>query len=114
VRTRRAGYAIVEEARRRGVEAIVLGAEEPSRIRGGAGLGGRGGPLENFVGEITKYVVSKATCRVIVTAPAAHLPEDRPAREQPGEPVSSEIKRSAERQPKEQSGGPRRAEPRIV
>ena len=60
VRTRRAGYAIVEEARRRGVEAIVLGAEEPSRIRGGAGLGGRGGPLENFVGEITKYVVSKA------------------------------------------------------
>jgi basic amino acid/polyamine antiporter, APA family len=71
VRTRRAGYAIVEEARRRGVEAIVLGAEEPSRIRGGSGLGGRGGPLENFVGEITKYVVSKAGCRVIVTAPAA-------------------------------------------
>ena len=31
VRTRRAGYAIVEEARRRGVEAIVLGAEEPSQ-----------------------------------------------------------------------------------
>jgi APA family basic amino acid/polyamine antiporter len=70
VRTRRVGYAIVEEARRRGVEAIVLGAEEPSRIRGGAGLGGRGGPLENFVGEITKYVISKAACRVIVTAPA--------------------------------------------
>ena len=45
VRTRRAGYAIVEEARRRGVEAIVLAAEEPSRIRGGARLGGRGGPL---------------------------------------------------------------------
>jgi APA family basic amino acid/polyamine antiporter len=46
VRTRRAGYAIVDEARRRGVEAIVMGAEEPSRIRGGARLGGRGGPLE--------------------------------------------------------------------
>ena len=71
VRTRRAGYAIVDEARRRGVEAIVLGAEEPSLIRGGARLGGRGGPLENFVGEVTKYVVSKADCRVIVTAPAA-------------------------------------------
>jgi basic amino acid/polyamine antiporter, APA family len=69
VRARRAGHAIVEEARRRGVEAIVLGAEEPSRIRGGARLGGRGGPLENFVGEVTKYVVGKATCRVIVTAP---------------------------------------------
>ena len=71
VRTRRAGFAIVDEARRRGVEAIVLGAEEPSLIRGGARLGGRGGPLENFVGDVTKYVVSKADCRVIVTAPAA-------------------------------------------
>jgi basic amino acid/polyamine antiporter, APA family len=71
VRTRRAGFAIVDEARRRGVEAIVLGAEEPSLIRGGARLGGRGGPLEGFVGDITKYVVRKAACRVIVTAPAA-------------------------------------------
>jgi APA family basic amino acid/polyamine antiporter len=71
VRSRRAGYAIVEEARRRGVEAIVLAAEEPSRVRGGARLGGRGGPLENFVGDATKYVVAKADCRVIVTAPAA-------------------------------------------
>jgi APA family basic amino acid/polyamine antiporter len=72
VRARRAGYAIVEEARRRGVEAIVLGAEEPSRVRGGARLGGRGAPLEDFVGDATKYVVAKAHCRVIVTAPAAH------------------------------------------
>ncbi len=71
VRTRRAGYAIVDEARRRGVEAIVLGAEEPSLIRGGGRLGGRGGPLENFVGDVTKYVIGKAECRVIVTAPAA-------------------------------------------
>jgi APA family basic amino acid/polyamine antiporter len=71
VRTRRAGFAIVDEARRRGVEAIVLGAEEPSLIRGGAVLGGRGGPLEGYVGDITKYVISKADCRVIVTAPAA-------------------------------------------
>lgn len=70
VRARRAGQAIVEEARRRGVEAIVLGAEEPSRIRGGGRLGGRA-PLENFVGEATKYVIGKAQCRVIVTAPAA-------------------------------------------
>ncbi len=76
VRTRRAGYAIVDEARRRGVEAIVLGAEEPSLIRGGARLGGRGGPLEGYVGEVSKYVVRKAACRVIVTAPAAR---DSPA-----------------------------------
>jgi APA family basic amino acid/polyamine antiporter len=48
-------------------------------IRGGARLGGRGGPLENFVGDVTKYVISKAQCRVIVTAPAAgdSLPERR-------------------------------------
>jgi basic amino acid/polyamine antiporter, APA family len=71
VRTRRAGFAIVDEARRRGVEAIVLGAEEPSLIRGGARLGGRSGAGEGYVGEVTKYVVRKATCRVIVTAPAA-------------------------------------------
>nr|MBA3809317.1 amino acid permease [Solirubrobacterales bacterium] len=71
VRTRRAGFAIVDEARRRGVEAIVLGAEEPSLIRGGSRLGGRGGPLEGYVGDVTKYVIRKAACRVIVTAPAA-------------------------------------------
>jgi APA family basic amino acid/polyamine antiporter len=70
VRARRVGQAILEEARRRGVEAIVLGAEEPSRIRGGARFGGRGGPLENYVGEVTKYVIGKARCRVIVTAPS--------------------------------------------
>jgi basic amino acid/polyamine antiporter, APA family len=79
VRTRRAGYAIVDEARRRGVEAIVLGAEEPSLIRGGARLGGRGG-LEGFVGDITKYVVGKANCRVIVTAAPAGEEERRAAR----------------------------------
>jgi APA family basic amino acid/polyamine antiporter len=70
VRARRTGQAIVEEARRRGVEAIVLAAEEPSRIRGGALLGGRT-PLDNFVGDVTKYVVQKAPCRVILTAPPA-------------------------------------------
>jgi APA family basic amino acid/polyamine antiporter len=79
VRARRAGQAVVEEARRRGVEAIVLAAEEPSRIRGGALLGGRGGPVENFVGDMTKYVVSKAECRVVLTAPAAEsAPGERP------------------------------------
>jgi basic amino acid/polyamine antiporter, APA family len=69
VRARRAGQAIVNEARRRGVEAIVLGAEEPSRVRGGALLGGVSGPLENYIGEATRYVINKAPCRVILTAP---------------------------------------------
>jgi basic amino acid/polyamine antiporter, APA family len=76
VRARRAGHAIVEEARRRGVQAVVLAAEEPSKIRGGALLGGRGGPLDNFVGEVTKYVLAKAPCQVILTAPPA---SERPA-----------------------------------
>jgi basic amino acid/polyamine antiporter, APA family len=71
VRARRAGQGIVTEARRRGVEAIVLAAEEPSRVRGGALFGGVGGPLENYVGEVTKHVLRKADCRVILTAPAA-------------------------------------------
>jgi APA family basic amino acid/polyamine antiporter len=71
IRARRAGEGIVAEATRRGVELIVLAAEEPSRIRGGAVLGGKGGPLDNFVGDATKYVVRKAPCRVILTAPPA-------------------------------------------
>jgi APA family basic amino acid/polyamine antiporter len=69
VRGRSAGQAIVAEARRRGVEAIVLAAEEPSRVRGGAILGGRGRSRDRFVGETTRYVVEKATTRVILTAP---------------------------------------------
>ncbi len=48
VRARRAGEAIVREARRRGVEAIVLAAEESSRVRGGSLLGGRGGPAREL------------------------------------------------------------------
>lgn len=76
VRARKAGEAIVAEARRRGVEAIVLAAEEPSRIRGGARLGGTGGPLDNFLGDATKYVVRKAHCRVILTAPPSTDPAE--------------------------------------
>jgi basic amino acid/polyamine antiporter, APA family len=78
VRARRAGEAIVREARRRGVEAIVLAAEEPSRVRGGALFGGTSGPLDNYVGEVTKYVLRKAACRVILTAPAAEVDGTRP------------------------------------
>ena len=76
VRARRAGQAIVEEADRRDVELIVLAAEEPSRVRGGALLGGRGGPLDNFVGDVTRQVVGRAPCRVILTAPAADASTD--------------------------------------
>jgi APA family basic amino acid/polyamine antiporter len=77
VRGRTAGQAIVAEARRRGVEAIVLAAEEPTRIRGGAILGGRGRARDRFVGETTRYVVEKAPCRVILTAPPAGQEDTR-------------------------------------
>ncbi len=71
VRARAAGEAIVHEARRRGVEAIVLAAEEPTRIRGGALLGGIGDAAlrDTFVGDTTRHVINKAPCRVILTAP---------------------------------------------
>ena len=69
VRARRAGEAIVHEARRRGVEAIVLAAEEPTGIRGGLRARRQAGLHDSFVGETTRYVLQKATCRVILTAP---------------------------------------------
>jgi basic amino acid/polyamine antiporter, APA family len=77
VRGRTAGQAIVAEARRRGVEAIVLAAEEPTRIKGGAVLGGHGRARDRFVGETTRYVVEKAPCKVILTAAPADAAGDR-------------------------------------
>jgi APA family basic amino acid/polyamine antiporter len=79
VRARRAGEAIVREARRRGVEAIVLAAEEPTRQRGGLRLGGKQGLRDTFVGETTRYVITKAPCRVILTAPPAGAAPSDPA-----------------------------------
>jgi APA family basic amino acid/polyamine antiporter len=90
VRARSVGSAIVSEAKRRGVEAIVLAAEEPTRMRGGALLGGRGGPRDRSVGEMTRYVVEKAPCRVILTAaPAAKAAEIVDAEDEAPEPAPS-------------------------
>jgi APA family basic amino acid/polyamine antiporter len=69
VRARAAGEAIVREARRRGVEAIILAAEEPTGIRGGLRLGGKAGLHDAFVGQTTRYVLQNSHCRVILTAP---------------------------------------------
>jgi APA family basic amino acid/polyamine antiporter len=79
-RTRRTGVAIVEEARRRGVEAIVLGAERPSRVYGGAHLGGHAAAWSSDR-DLVRYVVARAPCRVIVTAPpgGGKGSEDAPA-----------------------------------
>lgn len=67
VRARRTGPAILEQARRRGAQAIVLAAEDRTRIRGGVRLGGRAGTTS--VGAITRTVVERAPCAVILTAP---------------------------------------------
>jgi APA family basic amino acid/polyamine antiporter len=72
VPARSVGAGIVEAARRRGVEAIVMGGEPPTRVRGGAILGGIGAARPPEIGEVTEYVLRKAPVRVLLTAP----PED--------------------------------------
>jgi basic amino acid/polyamine antiporter, APA family len=69
VPARSIGSGIVEAARRTGAEAIVMGAEPPTRIRGGAVLGGVGAARPDEVGAATEYVLKKAPCRVLLTAP---------------------------------------------
>jgi basic amino acid/polyamine antiporter, APA family len=80
-RARKVGAGIVEAARRGGVEAIVVGAEPPSKIRGGATLGGIGAPRPAEIGAATEYVLKKAPCQVLLTAPpeAPVEPEPEPA-----------------------------------
>ena len=65
------GAGIVEMARRIGAEAIVMGGEPPTTIRGGAILGGKGTARPDEVGAATEYVLKKAPCRVLLTAPPA-------------------------------------------
>jgi basic amino acid/polyamine antiporter, APA family len=86
VRAREGGAGIVAAARERDVDLIVMGAEPPTRIRGGAVLGGVGGSRPAEIGPVTEYVLAKAPCRVLLTAPAteegepqAFDPRKRPA-----------------------------------
>jgi basic amino acid/polyamine antiporter, APA family len=69
VRGRTEGAAIVTAARDRRAEAIVIGAEPPSRIKGGGLLGGIAGARQSELGEVTSYVLEKSPVRVLVTAP---------------------------------------------
>ena len=69
VRARKVGAGIVEAARESGAEAIVIGGEEPTRIRGGATIGGIGAAKPAEIGAATEYVLKKAPCRVLLTAP---------------------------------------------
>jgi len=81
VRARKVGAGIVEAARRSEAEAIVIGGEPPSKIRGGATLGGVGAAKPAEIGAATEYVLKKAPCQVLLTAPpeAPAEPEPEPA-----------------------------------
>jgi basic amino acid/polyamine antiporter, APA family len=63
------GSGIIQEARDKGAEVIVMGGEPPTRVRGGAVLGGIGGARPEEIGEVTEYVLKRAPCRVLLTAP---------------------------------------------
>ena len=70
VRARTIGAGIVAAARERDVDVIVMGAEPATTIRGGAVLGGVGGSRPAEIGPVTEYVLRRAPCRVLLTAPA--------------------------------------------
>jgi basic amino acid/polyamine antiporter, APA family len=69
LRARKVGAGILEAARRSNVEAIVIGGEAPTKIRGGATIGGIGAAKPAEIGAATEYVLKKAPCRVLLTAP---------------------------------------------
>jgi basic amino acid/polyamine antiporter, APA family len=69
IRARKVGAGILEAARRSGAEAIVIGGEPPTKIRGGAMIGGIGAAKPAEIGAATEYVLKKAPCRVLLTAP---------------------------------------------
>jgi len=61
---------------------IVMGGEPPTRIRGGAVLGGIGGSRPAEIGPVTEYVLRRAPCRVLITAPRSDgAQRDRAAEE---------------------------------
>jgi APA family basic amino acid/polyamine antiporter len=69
LRARKVGGGIIEAARRNNAEAIVIGGEAPTKIRGGATIGGIGAAKPAEIGAATEYVLKKAPCRVLLTAP---------------------------------------------
>jgi basic amino acid/polyamine antiporter, APA family len=75
IRARKVGAGILEAARRSGAEAIVIGGEAPTKIRGGAMIGGIGAAKPAEIGAATEYVLKKAPCRVLLTAPPETVPE---------------------------------------
>lgn len=81
LRAREVGAGIVAAAQRSGAEAIVIGGEPPTKVRGGATLGGIGAAKPAEIGPATEYVLKKAPCRVLLTAPpeaAEEIPAKAP------------------------------------
>jgi APA family basic amino acid/polyamine antiporter len=78
IRARKVGAGIVDAARRSDAEAIVIGGEPPSKIRGGARLGGVGAAKPAEIGAATEYVLMKAPCQVLLTAPPDLTEEPAP------------------------------------
>ena len=76
-RARSVASGVVEKARTLGAEVIVMGGEPPTRIKGGAMLGGIGGERPAEIGPVTEYVLRHAECRVLITAPPAEAPDER-------------------------------------
>jgi len=70
IRVRTLGEGIVREAKRRGVDVIVLTAEDPARAaKSAAPTRGKQAGL----GETTRFVLRKAPCRVVVTVPSTNV-----------------------------------------
>jgi APA family basic amino acid/polyamine antiporter len=82
---------------------IVMGGEPPTRVRGGAILGGIGGARPDEIGEVTEYVLKKAPCRVLLTAPPEEDVTNGAPEEEPG-PVE-ESERGHERPPNRTARG---------
>ena len=87
ISARSMGSGIIEEAREKGAEVIVMGGEPPTRIRGGAVLGGIGGARPDEIGEVTEYVLKRAPCRVLLTAPPEEDQEPQDEEPQDVEPA---------------------------
>lgn len=69
VPARQVGTGILRTARELNAEAIVMGGESPSKIRGGAILGGVGEARPAEIGPATEYVLKKSPIRVLLMAP---------------------------------------------
>jgi APA family basic amino acid/polyamine antiporter len=69
IRARKIGAGILEAARRGNSEAIVIGGEPPTKVRGGGVFGGIGAAKPEEIGAATEYVLKKAPCKVLLTAP---------------------------------------------